>query len=213
MKTVQEIYDEYKIMPQLQMHQLRVASVAKIISDNFNGELDKEDIILGCLFHDMGNIIKSDLNYFPEFLEPKGLEYWQEVKNRFIEKYGTDDHVGTELVVKEFGLAEGAVNCFKHMGFHNATKNDLGTSFENKICNYSDMRAAPHGIISMEDRIAEAKKRYAGRKHSITDNFEPLAQSMRNIEKQVFERVSIKPEDISDEKVDAVIEELKKLKV
>ena len=84
MRTIQQIYSDYKIMPNLQLHQLRVASVAKIIAENFKEKLDKESIVIACLFHDMGNIIKFNFSYFTEFLKPEGLEYWQAVKNEYI---------------------------------------------------------------------------------------------------------------------------------
>ena len=87
MRTVQQIYNEYRLMPTLQLHQLRVAGVAKIIADSFNGEIDKESIVLACLFHDMGNIIKFDLKNFPEYNQPEGIEYWQKVQSEFLEKY------------------------------------------------------------------------------------------------------------------------------
>lgn len=212
MKTVQQIYDEYRLMSTLQLHQLRVAGVAKIIADSFNGDIDKDSIVLACLFHDMGNIIKSDLNYFPEFLKPQGLEYWQKVKDEFIEKYGSEEHNATELIVKEFGLHDKAFDAFRHMGFSNATRNEQGDSFVNKICNYSDMRVSPYGVIPMEERIEEGHKRYQGRSHSIASgNFDNLANSMRNMEKQIFSNCSVSPEDITDEKVNSLIPELRQL--
>ena len=87
---IQKIYDDYKIMPQLQLHQLRVAGVASIIVDNFQEKLDKDAIVSAALLHDMGNIIKFNLNFFPDALEPEGLDHWQSVKDEFILKYGPD---------------------------------------------------------------------------------------------------------------------------
>jgi hypothetical protein len=214
MRTIQQIYSEYKIMPNLQLHQLRVASVAKIIAENFQGELNKEAIILGCLFHDMGNIIKSDLNYFPEFLKPEGFEYWKKVKDEYIQKYGAEEHLATVIIAEEIGISSDALRCLEHIGFSNANKNETGNSFENKICNYSDMRVDPFGIVSMEERIAEGRKRYQLRKHTISsDNFEPLSQSLRNIEQQIFSKTRIKTDEITNEKVLGIMEELRTMTV
>lgn len=212
MKKIQEIYKEYKIMPTLQVHQLRVAAVAKVITDSFVGNLDREGVVKACLVHDMGNIIKFDLAYFPDFFQPEGLKYWQEVKDEYISKYGSDEHGATIAIAKEVKLSENIMDCLNNIGFSKSTSNAEGDSFENKIAAYSDMRVGPHGVISMEDRIEEGHKRYQGKKHSIgSNNFESLSNSLRVMETQIFEKVSIKPEDITDEKVKGLIEELKSL--
>ena len=70
--TILEIYEKYKIMPQLRTHMLRVAAVGKIVCDAVNekvkqnrGEfVNTKNVVTACLLHDMGNIIKFDLNYF-----------------------------------------------------------------------------------------------------------------------------------------------------
>ncbi len=210
MKTVQEIYSEYKIMPNLQEHQLRVAAVAKIITENFNKPLDLESIVTACLFHDMGNILKSDLARFPEFVEEKGIEYWQKVKDEFLQKYGPDEHVATQIIAKEIGLNVGATECLNHIGFSNLGRNEIGDSFENKICNYADMRVGPHGIISLEEHYIDGQKRYATSKHVIaSEKYEELANSGRIIENQIFSYTKIKPEEITDEKIKGLMEELR----
>ena len=80
MRIPREVYSEYKIMPTLQLHQLRVAAVARLVCDHLTHPINTRDVILACLFHDMGNIIKSNLNHFPEFCEPEGTAYWEKVK-------------------------------------------------------------------------------------------------------------------------------------
>ncbi len=63
MKNASEIYAEYRLMPNLKQHQFRVAAVAEIICKNLSEVVDKDNIILACLYHDMGNIIKFDYFY------------------------------------------------------------------------------------------------------------------------------------------------------
>lgn len=210
MKTVQEIYSEYKMMPNLQEHQLRVAAVAKTIAENFNGNLDVESIVTACLFHDMGNIIKSDLARFPEFLEPEGMEYWQRLKDEFVQKYGPDESVATKIIAKAIGLNAKATECLNHVGFSNLSINEKSDSFENKICNYADMRVGPHGIISFEERLIDGQKRYASSKHVVaSEKFQELAQSGRMIENQIFSQSKIRPEEINDEKIKGLLDELR----
>jgi 5'-deoxynucleotidase YfbR-like HD superfamily hydrolase len=210
MKKIIDIYKEYEIMPSLQQHMLRVAAAAYLICDNFDVNLPKNEIITACLFHDMGNIIKSDLKKFPDFLEPEGLSYWAQVKNKYIEKYGNEEHFATEVIAKEMDLPLKIVDIIKQIGFSNATKNELEKIFEYKICNYSDLRVGPYGVLSLNERTKEAHERYKDRKHSLSsDSFESLSSSLKNVEKQIFERCKIKPEDINDESIAPIVLELK----
>ena len=80
-KKILDIYDEYKIIPALQKHMLRVAAVASLICNNFNEPLPKNDIITACLLHDMPNILKFKWDSLLEFLEPKGFHYWQNIQS------------------------------------------------------------------------------------------------------------------------------------
>lgn len=214
MSTVQEIYLKYKISSSLQLHQLRVAAVAKKICDNFDGEIDQQSIIFACLFHDMGNIIKSDLTRFPEFLKPEGHEYWKKVKDEYNAKYGNNEHLATEAIAKEINLSPKIIAYIRKIGFSNATRNEKEAHFEDKICNYSDMRVDPNGVTSMKERILEGQKRYAGKKHSIaSDSFESLVKSFENIEKQIFSKTKIKPSDITKEGISKIIEEFRNLNI
>lgn len=214
MKSIQEIYSDYNIMPNLQLHQMRVAAVAKTICDHLNISVDAENVVLACLFHDMGNIIKSDFKVFPQFLEPQGLEYWQNVKDDFIKKYGSNEHEATLAIAEEVKLPAQALDLLKKIGFSNAVWNNEHGSFENKICIYSDMRVGPHGVLSMMDRIAEGRKRYEGRKHAIAnDGFEEKVEALKNIEKDIFSHTDIKPDDINDESIKEKAEDLMVLRL
>ena len=86
MRDVQEIYDAYRIMPSLQLHQLRVGAAGKLIAEHFSDSLDERSVVLACLFHDMGNIIKSDLVTFPDFVEPGGVRLLEAYKRRMDRK-------------------------------------------------------------------------------------------------------------------------------
>ncbi len=108
MRQVRDLYRDYKIMPSLAAHQFRVAGVAWAIMDATDesalpSPLRRNEVISACLLHDMGNILKFDLSYFPEFLEPEGLSYWKVVKADFRAKYGMDEHAATLQIAKEIG--------------------------------------------------------------------------------------------------------------
>jgi hypothetical protein len=211
MKKILDIYSEYKIMPSLADHQLRVASVAKQICDSITVPIDREGIVTTCLVHDMGNIIKFDLTYFPEFFQPEGLEYWQKVKNEFIGKYGEEEHSATRKIGEEIGLTEKEKSYLDAIGFSRIIKTLENGSLEQKICCYADQRVGPYGVISIGERIIEGAKRYKNKINGaiVSGQQEGLVVGLRELEKEIFSKSSILPEDINDKTVKPIISQLK----
>ncbi|QQG38236.1 MAG: HD domain-containing protein [Candidatus Kaiserbacteria bacterium] len=214
MKTAEDIYDEYKIMPSLQLHQLRVAAVGKLICESFKEAVDQRTVVSACLFHDMGNILKFDLAVFPEFLEPQGLSYWQSVKADYEKKYGTDQHAATLQIARELGLSDFTITCIDAVAFSKAEKTLAEGSWEEKICEYADTRVGPRGVLPMVERLEEGRKRYLDRQVKTgvnvpQDRFDQLLEVERKMEQQIFSHASVRPEAIIDESIDPMIRELR----
>src|SRR3989344_4139901 len=159
MRTLRQIYTEYKIMPSLQLHQLRVASVAKLICGSFTKPVNEKEVVLACLFHDMGNILKFDLTVFPEFVEPEGLKYWQKVQEEYRAKYGSDQHEASLKIARGLGLSDAVLLCIDSVAFSKAERTFAEGSWEQKICEYADTRVSPSGVLSLRDRLEEGRKR------------------------------------------------------
>lgn len=218
--TVNEIYERYRIMPGLQLHQLRVAAVAQTICDDSLREIDAHSVILAGLFHDMANIIKSDLGLFPELLEPLGIAHWQPIKAEFLAMYGTNEHVAARRIGEEIGLPREALALIDGVGFSNLDFiRDEGT-FEQKIIEYADLRVGPHGVLSMPARLEEAHQRYRHRYNDenndiphTEESYEHLRQAAFDIEQQIFADCSIAPDEITEASVQPYIEKLRDLSI
>lgn len=196
-------------MPQLQLHMLRVAAVAQQICDNLEAKVSQENIITACLFHDMGNIVKFDLKRFPEFLEPEGLEYWQEVKNETELKYQTNDaHTANLKITKEIGLRREVINLIDKIGFKYVS-DSKDSNLAIQICTYSDMRVGPHGILTLEERLEDGRKRYENHADFDILKSEQHFKDLQSIEDYIFSLSKIKPSDITDESSQPIIEQLK----
>ena len=213
MRTAQEIYQAYRIMPNLRLHQTRVAAVGRMVADHFSGPLDENAVILACLFHDMGNIIKFDLSVFPQFLEPEGREYWQSVKDGYLQKYGPDEHAASLAIAKEIGLPEAVCVLIDETRFSRLEAARDDASFEQKLVKYADLRAAPLGILSLEDRLEEGRVRYSQKKGYDTpegrERYRFSKSAAIEIETQIFSHCSTGPDDINDATVAPLIEELR----
>jgi HD domain len=209
MKKITDIYRDYKTMPNLQLHQLRVAAVAKQICDSLDVPTDCDLIVTACLLHDMGNIIKFKLGYFPEFLEPEGLEYWKNVQDEYIKKYGHDEHHATLAITRELFGDKNISEIIDAVGFHNWSSTHENGTWNQKICTYADTRVAPYGVASLEERIEDAARRYRSTSTTSETKRLSLYDSVRQIEKEIFAHSSIKPSDVTDESVKNIVEELK----
>jgi len=207
--SIEDVYKKYKIMPNLQEHMLRVAAVASIICDNFDEPLPKEDIIAACLLHDMGNILKFKLEHFPEFNKPEGMEYWRGIQEEYKNKYGESEHKASIEIAKDLKVSEKIISLITSISFLGAPDTAAGDNFGDKIVEYGDSRVTPFGIVSLEERIADLRKRYAHRGED-TPERRAYEEAARQIEKQIFAKCKIKPEDITDESVAHIITELKK---
>jgi hypothetical protein len=195
-------------MPNLQLHQLRVAAVAKMVCDNYTGVVDTNTVMLECLFHDMGNIVKSDLQYFPDFVEPEGFDYWQKVKDEYLQKYGPEQHAANAAIAREIGLPDRVVEIMDQTGF--SKLGSMGANLELRICQYADMRVGPRGILPLEERLAEGRKRYSARKSKAhaPGSYEELLRAAHELEKNIFVHVTVQPTDITEETIVPLIEEL-----
>ena len=207
--SITDIYKKYKIPPSLQEHMLRVAAVAYKICDNFTENVDKEKIVTACLLHDMGNIIKFKMDVFPKMFEPEGVEYWQGVKDEYVKKYGNDEHEATLQIMKELGMTDSTVAISSQNRFSLLCKHAEGDDMEVKIVHYADGRVDPHGVVSYLSRMGEARVRYDHLNKGKEAERERMVACGAEIEKQIFVKCKIKPEDITDASVAPIIEELR----
>lgn len=210
--TISTVYRRYTIMPNLQQHMLRVAGVAMILADSMKVKVERDAIVTACLLHDMGNIIKFDLLRFPEFIQPQGIEFWQQIKTEFIEKYGHTTHQATVNIARELEVSERVINLIDAIGFNREKDNFETDDYSRKICAYADMRVAPAGVTTLEDRLEDARVRYrqAGKKdtfHYVMKHF------LQKIELQLTKVSKIDPQSITQEEVEQQLPQLKEWQV
>ncbi len=209
-KPIRDIYNQYKIMPSLQLHMLRVAAVSKVICENATVELHTKHIISACLLHDMGNIIKFKLGLIPKFLEPQGLDYWSRVQEEFKDKYGINEHLASLYIAKEVGASKRTLELIQAIGFTKAMANFHHNDYSKKVCAYSDSRVSPSHILPLRERLKEGRTRY--QKMHIPppedDVFLTMSNYLVKIERQVFEGCTVKPSYLSDKTVDTEIDKL-----
>ena len=201
-----EIYKKYHLPENLQMHMLRVAACSNLIIDNWTGaEIDNKAIIRVCLLHDMGNIVKipEDFSKDQEFLK---------IRKKYFDKHGTNDHEINLEIGKQEGLTEQELTILDGKRSRKNEETLKSNSYERKICAYCDQRVAPDGVVSIKERLEDAKVRYKNKPLSVWSNEEKanhLIECSLGIEKQIMKYCKLKPENINDFSIKEYIEKLK----
>ena len=205
--NILRIYNKYHLPENLQMHMLRVAACSNLIIDNWEGAyIDKQAIIRVCLLHDMGNIVKipEDFSKDEEFIK---------IRKEYFDKYGTNDHEINLEIGKQEGLTEKELTILDGKRSRKNEETLKSNSYERKICAYCDQRVAPDGVVSIKERLEDAKVRYKNKPLSVWSNEEKanhLIDCSLGIEKQIMEHCTLNPDDINDRTIKKYIEKLKK---
>ena len=204
-----EIYNQYHLPENLQMHMLRVAACTNLILDNWTGKpIDRKAITRVSLLHDMGNMVK-----IPE--EGQDREFI-EIRRKYYEKYGTNDHAINMLIGKNLGLSKKELEILNGKRSRKNEQTAKSDNYEIKICAYCDQRVAPDGVVSLKERLEDAKIRYKDKPLSVWSNEEKANQLIKlalEIEEQVMEYCKLKPEDINNQSIQPYIERLKEYEI
>lgn len=161
----------------------------------------------------MGNIIKFDLGVTKNLLNFNiDIGYWQKVQDEYRAKYGNNEHQAHLQIAGELGVSARVLELIDSVSFLGAPANAAGADFGKKIVEYCDDRVGPHGVVSLEQRLADLRARYKHHKDSseARDNFE---NAMRQMERQIFERCSINPEDITEQSVAGIKKQLESFEI
>ena len=195
--TAREIYDHFQINTGLREHMIRVSAVAKRICDAATIDLDEKAVIEAALVHDLGNLIKAvNMEQNPSLYEPEGIAYWQARKEAVIAQYGSSVDQATKTMAESIGISDETLAVLQAIGNEPTERVAETGTLEEKIANYSDMRVGLHNIISLEERIADLRVRYA---HRGQDTITKRAAWLHDIETDIFSQATITPTDITDD--------------
>ena len=204
-----EIYNQYHLPENLQMHMLRVAACTNLILDNWTGKpIDRKAITRVSLLHDMGNMVK-----IPE--EGQDREFI-EIRRKYFEEYGTNDHAINMLIGKNLGLTNKELEILDGKRSRKNEQTAKSDNYEIKICAYCDQRVAPDGVVSLKERLEDAKIRYKDKPLSVWSNEEKANQLIKwalENKKQVMECCRLKPEDINNQSIQTYIDRLKEYEI
>ena len=195
---IDEIYQRFSVPQNLKEHMFRVFGVVSVIGKNWTGEsLDWNLLKKLTLLHDLGNIVKFNLN--------EEALYLKDTQKMMIDKYGADDHEATGKMVKELGFDDEAVDTIQSKSFGNSVAIAKSQNNLLKILYYADMRVLPNGVGALEDRLSDVRSRMP--KYTSRPDFEDLVSASRDIETQIQKNVSVQLSTINSETITPSISE------
>lgn len=189
----------------LQLHQLRVGGVASILCDALQLQ-EKREVVTACLLHDMGNLLKMTFHHFPEAFEPEGVPFWSAQKDAMRERYGADEHHATILIAQELGASHRVIQIIDNIGFGRIPELMAAEDIACVLAEYADLRVAPGGVVSFQERLEEVHRRYAKKEVSTDQSswYERHMVSIPQVEARLFLDIPLQPEHITEEAVGAL---------
>ncbi|MBP6866334.1 MAG: hypothetical protein KBC12_02200 [Candidatus Pacebacteria bacterium] len=204
---IKERYEKYQIMPTLAEHMLRVGAVAKILTSQIKESgFPSKEIISACLLHDMGNIVKFDLDNVPAGLDIPNIEHWKEVQKKVIDQYGLDEHDATYQMAKDMGVSKVTLDAISNCGTAKAKKVLEEKSIPAMFVTYSDYHVAPTEIVTPEDRLNNILIRYKN-----TPKYEGYVRDGNNvleIAHYLEKQYSLDKQQVNEISVKTVVSEL-----
>jgi len=155
--TIEAIYTNFQIPPNLQRHMREVATVCLLILDHWTGvTVDQKLTIPSALLHDLGNIVKFKRPFTGE-LEAEA-EHWQTVQDEMILNYGPDAKNATYQMILEVGLADSIGRVLRDMD--RLIEGVEHMMPEAQIVEFADLCVSPAGIVGYQRRKQDLISRY-----------------------------------------------------
>lgn len=218
MRTIQDIYAAYRIPPNLQLHMYRVAALGLYISDHLFGEvsIDRDVITQVNLLHDLGNLVKFDFGQTVSMgMNTDDVPYWKKVQEELIVKYGKDEDVVTDALIRELGVKQ---RVFEILTQHRLDKIQYAIDTDDwdaKIVRLSDTRISPDGVVTIAQRWMDIRKRYANKDHHLADSRQTQIREEKELilEKQIQSKATINLQTITNTDIEPYIEPLKNFEI
>ncbi len=170
-------------------------------------------LVKAALLHDIGSIVKFDLDEHKEFLgkEASKIKHWKKKQEKIISKYGKDDHEVTMKMLDELKVLEKIKKIVLNKSFGNAIEVVASSDYSHKILLYADLRVTPKGISTMEARLKETTERTP--QYAESPDLPELLGAAKRIEKQIQDSLDIPVSEINFESASGEDKKLLKIKL
>ncbi len=166
--TVESIYSRYHLPTLLQTHLWRTASLMELLLRHWQGPpVDHALLIETMLVHDLANLVKFDLSETSRTMmfSAEELVAYRQLQAEWHQTYGRVVDEVTVTFLKELRLAN--TDKISQLILTHTSGTERKTVEEHnwaqKLCDYTDFRIAPHGLVTLRERFDDLGKRYGYR--------------------------------------------------
>lgn len=202
--TLRDIYTIYFIPHNLAQHHLRVAALAQLIGEHWQGPaLDFPAIVEACTAHDLAKPMTFDLAKQAQFgMSAAEIARLEQYQIRLKTQYGENEHHTTLALMQEIGCSAKAIHLVDNLEWKYIPRLIQVNDLESLIPIYSDMRIGPNGILPLLERLQELKDRTDAKE------YEANVQNGTAVEALLKKQITIDLNAITDEQLNAHFEDL-----
>ena len=206
---VEDVYERYQVMPTLAVHMLSVGAVGSILTKSITETgFPKNEIISACLLHDMGNIVKFDLDSIPKGLHIPDVDYWKEVQKKIRTRYGMDEHEVTYKMSRDIRVSDVTLDAITNSGTANAARVLEEKNIAAMFVTYCDYHVMPTAITDPKSRLKDILYRYKNTPKY--DGYKRDGMNVLNIADYLENHYSIAKESLDEESVRQEADRLRK---
>jgi hypothetical protein len=209
--NVGKAYEKYMTPKNLQEHMLRVASLSKIIVDNWIGPtIDKLAIIKACAMHDIAKPVAFNTSKAAQAkfgVTPEDALNMKKLQNFIKDKFGSDEHKAAIEMCKDMNLGEKAIKLLEDIEWKYTARLLSENNLESLIPVYCDMRIGPRGLLSLTERINNLGQRTIG--HDIAS----FHREGNKLEQKLQENISVDLNLITEQELESLFPELLSLEI
>lgn len=214
--TVPLVYSKYRVPLLTRKHMYRCAALASYICDHWKGDLgkiNKNNLIIALLLHDVANIVKIDFKATYDELERNSIHYWLSVKDLMEKDYGKDDHEAVALICEEIGISKDIIELIRQKEFRKNRETYESRNFTRMVAAYCDQRISPNGLMSLEDRLKDARVRREGDKSASVnqEDYEEMKAYILKVEREIQKNVDIDLSEINDTEIEKYIVNMREI--
>lgn len=187
--NVRQDYEKFTTPKNLQEHMLRVAVLSKIIFNKWTGPTINENAVLkACALHDVAKPITFDIAKQAQYgMPPKDIENLEKLQKFIIGKYGIDEHKASVGICKDLGMEIKAIEILENIEWKYIPDLFKTNNIEPLVAIYCDMRIGPKGILTMQERINDLKKRVGEGGY----NYKEFEKDGKDLEQKMRENTNI----------------------